>query len=85
MALIKDKILVIEDEKSISYLLGTVLTANGYDVIKAYTGTEACEMLDAIVRTDPAGSGTAGYGRSGHHKKDPYLVQYAHHRHQRQE
>ena len=47
MALIKDKILVIEDEKSISYLLGTVLTANGYDVIKAYTGTEACEMLDA--------------------------------------
>ncbi len=27
MALIKDKILVIEDEKSISYLLGTVLTA----------------------------------------------------------
>lgn len=37
MALIKDKILVIEDEKSISYLLGTVLTANGYDVIKAYT------------------------------------------------
>ena len=47
MALIKDKILVIEDEKSTSYLLGTVLTANGYDVIKAYTGTEACEMLDA--------------------------------------
>ena len=47
MALIKDKILVIEDEKSISYLLGTVLTANGYDVIKAYTGTEACEMLAA--------------------------------------
>jgi len=49
MALIKDKILVIEDEKSISYLLGTVLTANGYDVIKAYTGTEACEMLDAYM------------------------------------
>ena len=44
MALIKDKILVIEDEKSISYLLGTVLTANGYDVIKAYTGTEACAV-----------------------------------------
>ena len=42
MAVIKDKILVIEDEKSINYLIGTVLTANGYDVIKAYTGTEAC-------------------------------------------
>lgn len=47
MAIIKDKILVIEDEKSINYLIGTVLTANGYDVIKAYTGTEACQMLDA--------------------------------------
>lgn len=34
MAVIKDKILVIEDEKSINYLIGTVLTANGYDVIK---------------------------------------------------
>ena len=33
MAVIKDKILVIEDEKSINYLIGTVLTANGYDVI----------------------------------------------------
>ena len=30
-----------------SYLIGTVLTANGYDVIKAYTGTAACQMLDA--------------------------------------
>ncbi len=47
MALIKDKILAIEDEKSISYLISTVLTANGYDVIKAYTGKEACEMLEA--------------------------------------
>ena len=47
MAVIKDKILVLEDEKSINYLIGTVLTANGYDVIKAYTGTEACQMLDA--------------------------------------
>ena len=50
MALIKDKILVIEDEKSISYLWDRA-HGNGYDVIKAYTGTEACEMLDAIVRT----------------------------------
>ena len=47
MAVIKDKILVIEDEKSINYLIGTVLTANGYDVIKAYTGTESCHKHDA--------------------------------------
>lgn len=44
---VKEKIMVIEDERSINYLIGTMLTANGYDAIKAYTGTEACEMLDA--------------------------------------
>lgn len=44
---IKDKILVIEDEKSINYLIRTVLTANGYDAIQALTGEEACNMLDA--------------------------------------
>lgn len=43
----KEKILVIEDEKSISYLIGTILKANGYDAIKAYSGQEACEMLDS--------------------------------------
>lgn len=47
MALIKDKVLVIEDEKSINYLISTVLTANDYDVIRTYTGTAACEMLNA--------------------------------------
>ncbi len=44
---IKEKIMVIEDERSINYLIGTMLTANGYDAIRAYTGSEACEMLDA--------------------------------------
>lgn len=44
---IKDKIMVIEDEKSINYLISTMLTANNYDVIRAYTGVAACEMLDA--------------------------------------
>ena len=47
MAVIKDKVMVIEDEKSINYLIGTVLTANGYDAIQVYTGTEACQMLAA--------------------------------------
>ena len=68
MAVIKDKILVIEDEKSINYLIGTVLTANGYDVIKAYTGTEACQMLDAycpdLIILD---LGLPRYGWSGYH------------------
>lgn len=43
----KDTILVIEDEKSIRYLICTVLTANGYDAIQATGGEEACTMLDA--------------------------------------
>lgn len=47
MAVMKDKILAIEDEKSISYLMSTILTSNGYDIIQAYTGKEACEILDA--------------------------------------
>lgn len=45
--MIKDKVLIIEDEKSISYLISTVLTANGYDTIKAYNGEDACTMLDS--------------------------------------
>ena len=43
----KNKILVIEDEKSINYLICTVLTANHYDAISAYSGQEACTMLQA--------------------------------------
>ena len=43
----KNKILVIEDEKSINYLICTVLTANQYDAIPAYSGQEACTMLQA--------------------------------------
>lgn len=46
---LKEKILVIEDETAINYLIGTVLTANGYDAIKAYSGAEACQMLSAYV------------------------------------
>ena len=60
MALIKDKILVIEDEKSISYLLGTVLTANGYDVIKAYTEQRPVRCWTLLSGPDPAGPDAAG-------------------------
>ena len=44
---VKDSILVIEDEKTIRYLMGTVLTANGYQVVEAATGREALEILGA--------------------------------------
>ena len=42
---IKDRVLVVEDEKSISGLIKAILTANGYDVITASTGNEAFSMI----------------------------------------
>ena len=42
---IKDKILIIEDEKSITRFIRMILTNNDYDVITAGTGTEAYTMI----------------------------------------
>ena len=42
---IKDKVLVVEDEKGISGFIRAILTANGYDVILAHTGAEAFSMI----------------------------------------
>ena len=36
---IKDKILIIEDETSISAFIATVLSANDYDTMIAHTGS----------------------------------------------
>ena len=41
----KQKVLVIEDEHSISSYLRTILVANGFDVITAKTGREAYSMM----------------------------------------
>jgi len=41
---IKDRVLVIEDERSIEHLIQTLLEANGYDVITARTGQEALSL-----------------------------------------
>ena len=41
----KIKILVVEDEQSISGFIKAVLTANGYDVLLARTGAEANAMV----------------------------------------
>lgn len=51
---IKQKILVVEDEQSISNFLRTILTANGFDVIAALNGQEAYSMIishcpDAVI------------------------------------
>lgn len=44
---IKDKILIVEDEKSISSFIKAILASNGYDVILARTGTEAFSMISS--------------------------------------
>jgi len=41
----KQKILIVEDDHSISNFLRTVLTANGFDVITAKNGQEAYSMI----------------------------------------
>lgn len=42
---IKDKVLIVEDEQSISNFLSTILTANGYDTLIAAGGEEAMSMI----------------------------------------
>ena len=44
---IREKILVIEDEKSIAHFISTILTANGYDVLMAGTGAMANTMISS--------------------------------------
>ena len=42
---VRDKILVIEDDKNISSLIRTILSTNGYEVITASHGSEALSMI----------------------------------------
>ena len=44
---IREKILVVEDEKSISHFISTILTSNGYEAMRARTGTEALSMISS--------------------------------------
>ena len=44
---VRDKILVVEDDKNISSLIRTILTANGYEVITASRASEALSMLSS--------------------------------------
>ena len=59
---IREKILVIEDEKSISHFISTVLNNNGY---------EASYLIMDL------GTGRAGQGWSGHPPQPAQLVQPA--------
>lgn len=51
---LKQKILIVEDECSISNFISTILNANGFDVIVAHSGQEAYSMItshcpDAVI------------------------------------
>ena len=50
---IREKILVIEDEKSISHFISTVLNNNGYEAMQAQTGEEALSMI-CLLYTSPS-------------------------------
>lgn len=42
----KDPILIVEDDADINALLKTILVEEGYEVIQAFSGTEAELVLD---------------------------------------
>jgi two-component system KDP operon response regulator KdpE len=44
---IREKILVIEDEETISHFISTVLNNNGYESVQAHTGSEAMSMISS--------------------------------------
>ena len=44
---IKEKVLLIEDERTIRRFMQAILTANGYDVLMAGTGAMADTMISA--------------------------------------
>jgi len=44
---IREKILVVEDEKSISHFISTILNNNGYEAMKARSGSEALSMISS--------------------------------------
>ena len=44
---IREKILVVEDEKSIAHFISSVLSANGYEAMQARSGSEAISMISS--------------------------------------
>ena len=44
---IREKVLIVEDEKSIAHFISTILSCNGYEPLLARTGTEAMTMISS--------------------------------------
>ena len=45
---IKDRVLIVEDDKNIRKFIQTILEANDYDVIATETGKEAYSLITSI-------------------------------------
>ena len=72
---IKDRVLIVEDDKNIRKFIQTILEANDYDVIATETGKEAYSLITSrcpdVVILD------LGYGRHEDFKRSPCVVQHA--------
>ena len=44
---IREKVLIVEDEKSIAHFISTILSSNGYEPLQVRTGTEAMTMISS--------------------------------------
>ena len=44
---IREKVLVVEDEKGIAHFISTILSSNGYEPLQASTGSEAMTMISS--------------------------------------
>ena len=44
---IREKILIVEDEKTIAHFISTILNTNGYEALLARTGAEALSMISS--------------------------------------
>ena len=44
---IREKVLVVEDEKTISHFISTILNTNGYEAMQARSGSEALSMISS--------------------------------------
>lgn len=44
---IREKVLVVEDERSIAHFISAILNTNGYEALQAVSGTEALSMISS--------------------------------------
>lgn len=74
---IKDRVLVIEDDKSIRNFMKTILEANNYEVIMAVRGGSLQHDYIPVSGCGDTGSGSSRYGRHEDFKECQRMVRYA--------